>query len=91
MADPFAVFAGATASKQELLKKFWPELYNCLARTEERANRQVWCAVGGGEHAKARVPAAGRLFRGGPPACREHLDAYGVTDNWPLGAEGGHR
>lgn len=87
MTDPFRVFK-ADPGRQHTLSVIWPELFNCLADVDNAAgDRVVMCALDPCAFARPRVPAEGRVFEHGHPACAEHLKLADRPGGWPLKIE----
>lgn len=90
MSNPYAIFADASPSKQQMLQTVWKELYAALARLDEpKAARIVTCVVGGcfPGYAKAgpHTLAVARFNKFGAPGCQRHIDMWADRPGgWPL-------
>jgi hypothetical protein len=86
--DAYDAFAQGSASRKQMLERFWPELYNALARVGEAGSqRAMWCVLGDLAHVNQHHPAVGRITRMGHPACQAHIDRLADRrGGWPLPA-----
>lgn len=80
MGDPYVIFREALASKRDILKTLWPDLYAALALPGEP--RPTVCAAA--LHDYPIPPAVGRMSLNGHPACVACLARCPRPGGYPL-------
>lgn len=89
MSDPFRIFADGRDGQRDGLARFWPELYESLARLDvPTAERNVPCALGMAHPKSEPRKAIGRISRNGTPACKDCFARLRERPVYPLELQG---